>query len=453
MEKGITMKPTDLLLSRNTTRGCEMTLSPIALCRGVFLLLAAIFLISAPTAWAQEASIVGTITDSSGAVVPRAKVTVANADKGFTRDLVSNAAGQYLAADLPIGNYVIVAAAPGFRRLVRPGITLQVGQTLRVDLKLMVGQAMQQVTVQGNVPHVQTETAAISDVITENQISNLELNGRQFVALTLLVPGASPDNGMDLSNLQNGGGIAISFNGGRNRYNAFTIDGNNNQDEGGYGSMVTYPSLDSVAEFSVSTSTYGAEIGKLGSAHIEVATKSGTKQFHGDAYEYVRNDKFDANPWFINQQIAPAGGHAPKSPLKWNDFGYTLGGPVFIPGHYNTDKTKTFFFWSQEWHRFNQAQVINQAVPSMRMRNGDFSECDPASPNFNAVVQSGCVLPQLTAANGASTSYDTVQSMPGFSAQAFANAQDLINSFVPVPNSGPVTYIFPRVSLPTGARN
>lgn len=427
--------------ARNSSaRGSATNLSLVLL---KVLFLALIFLTLGASALAQEATIVGTITDSSGAVVPRAKVSVVNADKSFTRNLLSNSAGEYLGADLPIGSYVIIVEAPGFRRLVRSGVTLQVGQTLRVDLQLMVGQPSQQVTVQGNLPHVQTETAAISDVITGSQISNLELNGRQFVALTLLVPGASPDNGMDLTNLQNGGDIAISFNGGRNRYNAFTIDGNNNQDEGGYGSMVTYPSLDSVAEFSVSTSTYGAELGKLGSAHIEVATKSGTKEFHGDAYEYVRNDKFDANPWFINQQVAPVGGNAPKSPLKWNDFGYTLGGPVYIPGHYNTDRSKTFFFWSQEWHRFNQAQVINQAVPSLRMRSGDFSECDPASANANPVVQSGCVLPQLTAANGTTTSYDTVQSMPGFSPQAFANAQDLINSLVPLPNSGPITYVFP----------
>lgn len=385
---------------------------------------------------AQEASIVGTVTDTSGAVIPGAQVTIRNPAKGVTRRLITNSAGAYVTASLPIGTYQITAEHSGFQRLVRSGVVLQVGATLRVNMQLNVGQVTQQVSVRGNVLHVQTETAAISSVITGTQIESLNLNGRNFIALTLLGPGAAPNSSMDLTKAHTGSDVSISFNGGRDMQNNIVVDGTPDSDEGGYHSQDVYPSLDSIAEFRVVTSNYGADMGKMGSAQIEVATKSGTRQFHGDAYEYVRNDAFDANPWFQNREIAPPGGNAPKTPLKWNDFGYTIGGPFYIPGHYNTGKSKTFFFWSQEWHRYNEGSVINTPVPSMSMRQGDFSECDSASPNFNAVVASGCSLPSL---NG--VSYDTVQQIPGFNAQAFTNATDLLNSFVPKPNNGVIGYI------------
>jgi hypothetical protein len=393
-------------------------------------------------AFAQEAAnIVGTVTDSSGAAVPNVKVTVSNPDKGLVRNLVSNAAGDYRAADLAVGNYVVTAEASGFRKLVRSGITLQVAQTLRVDLQLVVGQLSQQVNVTGNVPHVETENAAISGVVTGTQISSLDLNGRNFMSLALLVPGASPADDMDLTKAEHGASsIKMSFNGGRKRYNNVQIDGNPNWDEGGYNQMDTYPSPDSIAEFRVTTSNYGAESGKLSAASIEVATKSGTKQFHGSAYEFIRNDKFDANDWFVNQEIAPPGGHAPKSPLKRNDFGYTLGGPFYIPNRYNTDKSKTFFFWSQEWHRYNQSKVIDSTVPTALMRQGDFSECDPTkAASYNPIVASKCTLPLV---NG-STVDKIDASVPGFDPQAFTNATGLLNALVPLPNNGVMGYVKP----------
>ncbi|MDE3180503.1 MAG: TonB-dependent receptor [Acidobacteriota bacterium] len=395
----------------------------------------------AATCLGQQASIVGTVTDTTGAVIPGAQVTIKNAAKGFTRNLVTNSAGAYVAASIPIGAYTITGEHPGFQRLVRSGINLQVGATLRVDLRMSVGEVTQEVSVSGNALHVQTESAAISNVITGNQIQNLNLNGRNFIALTLLVPGASPNNGLDLSHAHTGSDVSISFNGGRDMQNNIVIDGTPDSDEGGYHGQDTYPSLDSIAEFRVVTSNYGADMGKMGSAQIEVATKSGTNQFHGDAYEYVRNDAFDANPFFQNRQIAPPGGNAPKTPLKWNDFGYTIGGPFYIPKVYNTDKTKTFFFWSQEWHRYNEAQVINAPVPTRAMRTGDFSECDPASGNFNPVVASGCTLPSV---NG--ISYDTVQQVPGFTQQAFINGAALLDGLVPLPNDGVNGYITSAVT-------
>src|SRR5207249_461374 len=147
-----------------------------------------------------------------------------------------------------------------------------------------------------------------------------------------------------------------------------------------------------IAEFRITTSSYGAGKGKHGGAIIEVATKSGNKEFHGTAAEFVRNDKFDANDWFVNRQINPPSGNAPKRPLKRNTYDYTFGGPFYIPGHYNTNKSKTFFFWSQAWAKYREGVVIDAGVPSLRMREGDFSECNPASQNFNPAI-SNCTVP------------------------------------------------------------
>ncbi len=410
--------------------------------------------LSLPT-WAQDmAEILGVVTDSTGAVVPGVKITVSNPAKSFTRELVSNPTGNYDAPKVPIGEYVVTAEAPGFEKLVRSGIRLTVGQIARVDLQLKVGLITQEVTVKGEAPLVQTSTGAISDVVTERQIANLELNGRNFESLYLMVPGAMADDSFDPTQIGIAGFAAVSFNGNRMEYNNMEIDGGNNADEGsGPASVNTFPSLDSIAEFRVSSSNYGADMGRHSGAQMEVATKAGTRAFHGDVYEYVRNDHFDANDWFINRQpwssLTPSdcrGGdinvgpcNAPKTPLKWNDYGYTFGGPFYIPGHYNTDKSKTFFFWSEEWRKYRQGTVIGpMGVPTALMRKGNFSECDLKSANYNAVVAVGCVLPTV---NG--NTVDTVSIDP--------NAQTLLDAYLPFPNNGPDSYVAAH-SQPTNWR-
>jgi len=409
------------------------------------ILLAVAFLAVCFSALAQDtARINGSVTDQTGAVIPNAKVTIENPARGYKQVLTSDSAGFWAIQAVPIGDYVITAEAPGFQKLVRTDITLQVGQIQRVDLQMTVGQMTQEVTVSGNVPKVQTETAAVSSVVTNTQIQNLDLNGRNWVSLALLVPGAVPDNGLNTQAVGVYGNNSISFNGNRLQYANWEIDGGNNTDEGSASTFNTYPNLDTIAEFRISTSNYGAEMGKHAGANIELATKGGTKDFHGDAFEYVRNDAFDANDFFINR--GTIGATAAKTPLKWNDFGYTLGGPIYIPGHWNTSKTKAFFYWSEDWRRYRQGQVIGNGVPSTLERTGDFSQCDKTSANYNSVVASSCVLPTLN-----SVTYDNVQSMPGYNAQAFTNATDLLNGLVPLPNSGPAGWITAS-SAPTNWR-
>ena len=249
------------------------------------------------------ANIVGTVTDASGAVIPDVQVTVSNPERGLLRRITSDSAGEYQAPRVPIGNYTVSVEKTGFEKIVRSGITLQVGETLRVDVQLKVGSATQEVVVNANAAHVETENGAISDVVTSSQVSELNLNARSFSNLALLVPGAaSVGTGYDPTSIGPNAPAAIAFNGLPVNVQNWEIDGTNNIDQGsGSGSMMTYPSIDSIAEFRVSTANYSAEYAKSGGAQIEIVTKSGTKDFHGDLFEFVRNDAFDANDWFINR--------------------------------------------------------------------------------------------------------------------------------------------------------
>ncbi len=375
------------------------------------------------------ANIVGTLTDSSGAVIPDVQVTVSNPERGLVRRVASDSAGEYTAARVPIGNYIITVEKAGFQKLVRSGITLQVGQTLRVDLQLQVGSAAQEVVVDANIAHVETENGTISDVVTGSQVSELNLNARNFSNLALLVTGAaSLGTGYDPTSVGPNAAAAIAFNGLPVNIQNWEMDGTNNVDQGsGSGSMMVYPSIDSIAEFRVSTANYSAEYPKSGGAQIEIVTKSGTKDFHGDLFEFVRNDDFDANDWFINRTIEPNGGSAPQTPLKRNDFGFTLGGPVFIPRHYNTGKNKTFFFVSEEWRKNREGTVFNSNVPTLQMRQGNFSQCDPNSKNYNPMVASGCAVP-INPATNMPFQNDIVPITP--------TAGALLNALVPLPNNG-----------------
>jgi hypothetical protein len=390
-----------------------------------FFLLFAVF-----GARAQDlANIVGTVNDPSGAVVSGAKVTVTNTERGFTRVAESNADGEYSVVRVPIGNYTITVEAPGFERLRRTAITLDAGQTLRIPLDLRVGSTTEEMVVTAETMHVETETGAVSHVVNSTQVGELNLESRNFATLATLIPGAAPAaTGFDPSSTGVLANATISFNGVPGNFNNWEIDGTNNVDQGsGSNSLMLYPSIDSISEFRISTSNYSAEYGKSGGANVEVVTKSGTNQFHGDAFEFLRNDAFDANDWFLNQ----AG--QPRQPLKRNNFGFTIGGPLLIPNHYNTDRTKTFFFVSEEWRSYRQGTVVNQVVPSARERQGDFSECDPASSNFNDTVSAGglCVVP-IDPTTSAPFPNDVVPVDPTASA--------LLAGLIPLPNSGLTGY-------------
>jgi hypothetical protein len=315
-------------------------------------------------AYSQEtASIVGTVTDPAGAAVPSAKVTITNTETGIIRNSTTNNTGSYSAQELSIGHYNVRIQAPGFKGFERTGITLNVNETVRADASLQVGEARESITVEANAIQVQADTNEVSQTISADMVADLATNGRNVIQLATLVPGASasiPDFDSPMAQNQN---RTISFNGQRPDHNNWLINGGEAYDRGGGGILLVSPSQDSLQEFKVMTSNYGADLGQSSGGMITMATKSGTKQFHGGAWEYVRNDAFDANTFFANLNGQP------KPELRYNTFGFNLGGPVPKIGH----EKKTFFFYNMEWRRLIQGGEINATSVPIAARSGDFS--------------------------------------------------------------------------------
>jgi hypothetical protein len=317
-------------------------------------------------------SITGTVTDPSGGVVPGATVTISDPSEGVTRNVVTNSAGSYLVSGLPAGTYSQVVTAKGFETYRATGIILRAAEKIRADAVLHVGQVSTQVTVQGQgIGQVHTENAQLGGTIVGRQVTQLVLNGRDYTQLVSLMPGVTNMSSQDTGTVGVIGSPSYSINGGRVEYNNWEVDGVGDMDMGSGGSTNNvFPSPDAIGEERLLTSNYGAQYGGDSSATMIAAIKQGTSQFHGDAYEFNRNSAFNARNFFE----IPDRGFENK-----NDFGYTFGGPFYIPGHYNTDKTKTFFFWSQEWHRDIVPQTFNVQVPSIQERQGNFSDLCPGT--------------------------------------------------------------------------
>jgi len=326
-------------------------------------------------AWGQDtASITGTVADSTGASVAGAQVTVTNAEHGLSRAATTNASGDYLFAALPIGSYDVTVASEGFKKYQVRAVKLDVAQKARLNVTLQVGAINTEVVVEGSaVAEVETQSSDLGGVVSGKEITQLQLNGRDFKQLITLVPGVSNQTGADEGSVGVAANNSFSVNGGRVEYNNWEIDGGDVLDNGSNNTLNVTPSVDSIGEFKVLTSNYGAQYGRNGSGTVEAETKSGTKAFHGDAFEFLRNDAFNAKQFnFTN-----------VPPYKKHDFGFTIGGPVYIPGVYNQNKQKTFFFYSEEWRRelvpgtSYFSGIV--AVPTMSDRGGDFSDQCPGS--------------------------------------------------------------------------
>ncbi len=350
---------------------------------------AGVLILTAAFVHAQDtASLTGTVLDSTGAVVAGAQVAVVNVEHGIKRTTVTNSAGDYAVAALPApGSYDVTVTAQGFKKFEAKGVVLRVAEKTRVDITLEIGASTTLMTVEGsNVAQVETQSSDLGNTVSGKEISQLELNGRDFTQLVTLVPGVSNQSGQDEGG-EGASTVAFSVNGGRTEYNNFELDGGDMLDNGSNTTLNVYPSIDAIAEFKVLTSNYGAQYGKNGSGTVEVETKSGTNQFHGDLYEFVRNNDFNATQF-------PA---TSVPEYKKNDFGFTIGGPVFIPGHYNTSKQKTFFFWSEEWRRdlIPASGFFSQTiVPTVADRSGNFNdqctanlECPLVPTYINGVAQ------------------------------------------------------------------
>ena len=259
-----------------------------------------IFLSLSLAAWGQDsASITGTVTDPSGAAVANARVTLSNPEHGINRETDTNGDGQYLVSGVPPGLYKLTFAAPGFKKYEAAGLILRVAQKARADAELQVGAATSEVTVEGTpVAAVETQTNELAGTVTGKEISQLQLNRRVFTQLITLTPGVSNQTGSSEGQYGITANTNYSVNGGRLEYNNWELDGGDNMDNGSNATLNVTPSIDAIAEVRVLTSNYGAQYGRNASGTIETETKSGTSAFHGNAYEFVRNDIFNAAPHF-----------------------------------------------------------------------------------------------------------------------------------------------------------
>jgi hypothetical protein len=329
------------------------------------------------TAQDISATIGGTVLDASGGGVPNAKVTITNTDRNqVVREGSTETAGTYSAPLLPIGNYSIKVEVAGFKTETRTGIVLNVNDNLKINIALQVGAVVETVEVKEQAAAVELGATANASTIEGTQVRELALATRNYEQLVGLMPGVTANSTDELyiGNSAPSGTAATlpySVNGNRNSGNNWTIDGADNVDRGSNLTLMMFPSVDSIADFKVERSLYTADTGRAGGAQVNVVTKSGTSQYHGDLYEFVRNNAFAANNWINNAQKVLVNGSVQVPPLRWNDFGGTIGGPVPI-GH--KDNHKTFFFFSEEARRIITYTTLNPTLPTQGMLQGTFSQ-------------------------------------------------------------------------------
>jgi outer membrane receptor protein involved in Fe transport len=309
-------------------------------------LLAILFLVSSFSVLAQStATLQGVVNDPSGAVVPNAKITVRNQATGIERAAQTDSDGNYQVAALPVGAYRVEVQAQGFQTQVLPNLSVEVGRTLVQNFQLTVGSISQEVTITSDVPVIETATTSVGTVIDQKTVQEIPLNGRHFVDLGLLIPGSvtPPQNGFLTAPLRGQGSFAFNTAGNREDTVNFQINGINLNDQ--VQNQITFqPSINTVQEFKVDNSTFSAEYGRSSGAIANIATRSGTNDFHGELFEFLRNDALDARNFF----------DARKPPFKRNQFGASLGGPII--------KNRTFFFFSYEGLRQRQGLTLNSNV-------------------------------------------------------------------------------------------
>ena len=402
-----------------------------------WLVLAAGFFV-VPLAADVTGSIQGNVRDTSGAVVVGAKVAATNVDTNFTREAVSGTEGEYRLLALPPGHYKLVATAAGFEQFVTTGVNLQVNDQLHIDVNLQVGAVREAVTVEANPVQVETESTQLGQVIGTKQILSLPLNGRSFIDLLGLQAGVAPtttgsiQQDRPVSGILSAGNIAV--NGQRETANAFLVNGGD-VSEGRNNGAGLIPNLDSIQEFRLITNSFDAEYGKFSGSVMNAITKSGTNGFHGDVFEFLRNDKFDSRNFF----------DPTKAELRRNQFGYAVGGP-FI---------RNRLFWFTDYQATRQVQGAGTglvSVPTNAQRNGIFDPSSFVDANGNqltvqgnywaSVLSSrlGYAVTNGEAYGGCSNPGDCVFPNGVIPSRAFAKPAIGILPYIPLPNQGPDGY-------------
>jgi hypothetical protein len=353
----------------------------------------------------------GQVTDPDGSVIPGATVQIINQDTLAKREVKTNDVGSYSVSGLSAGRYQIIVEAPGFSRRSSETVNLGAGQAVVFNAQISVTATSQDVSVNAGVPStVEMATASISTTLSSQEVTGYGLNGRNFLSLSALAPGVSNQTGQDEAKVGVAGSAKFSVNGGRVEYNTFEVDGSDvlntsiNSSRGQGEPLVVYPSIDAIQDMKILTADYSALNGKSASGSIIVSTKSGTDKFHGSAYGFVRHEMFNARNYFDQPDAEPQGyqGNAHYSTPLYRrlDVGGTISGPLYIPHHYNTNKTRTFFFFSEEVRRERTPVDYNQAVPTDAERSGDFSAVCPeltpgTSEYFNPTKYPDCPIASI----------------------------------------------------------
>ncbi|MBI3684208.1 MAG: carboxypeptidase regulatory-like domain-containing protein, partial [Acidobacteria bacterium] len=364
--------------------------------------LLSLFALGAAMLFGQATSqLTGIVTDNTGAVVAGAEVTVTNANTGNERKATSNDSGIYTVPFLTPDRYTITVSRPGFRLVKREGIRLEVNQTARVDFQLELGAVTETVNVTAAAPLIDSDTSAIGQVIERKAIEDLPLNGRNFVQLAILGPGVVGVGFGARGTIMSGTrpddlrpGSELFANGNREGSNNFLMDGVDNNERLTL-AIVLRPSVEAVREFKIQTNLFAAEQGRNAGAAVNVITKSGTNEWHGSAYEYLRNNALDARNYFATT-AAPA--------LRQNQFGASFGGRIV--------RNRLFFFSNYEGYRRRQERTFVNTVPTLEMRNGNFTNIrdvfDPATTRAQAGTASGFVRDPFPARIIPSNRWDAV---------------------------------------------
>lgn len=345
----------------------DKRLSFVAVLAGVLALCVALCV---PVSRGQSdlGKISGFVKDPSGATVPNAKVTIRN-NRGVERQATTNESGYYVITNVPPGLYTMTAEGSGFQKYESKDNKLDPTGDLVIDASLTVGAASQTVEVLASAVQLQTESASVQKQVTREQIDSLELNGRNPIFMANLVPGTRGGNLANLSfNFSQG---PSNINGARTPESLITYDGAPAVRTRSNGTSLGSADVDSTQEIQILTTDYGAEYGRSSGGQIRIVSKAGGQDFHGAVYEYARNTIFNANPWQRNANPLTT---KITAPIHYNQFGYNVGGPFYIPNHFNTGKNKVFWYWGQEWVRYVFTDTQLQTVPTLLMRQGNFSE-------------------------------------------------------------------------------
>jgi len=343
----------------------------VAIC--LFAIVAPIF------AQSDSSSLSGTVTDASGALLPNAKITVHNNATRADRSITSNEGGSFTLTNLASGDYSIRAEVAGFETTTLTDVHLDPSIGRRIDISMKVGDTKTEVNVEAGANAVQTESASVGQLVTQEQVKNIQLNGRNPLYLSQLEPGVVRGNSMAAFAfaLDNG----INVNGARSQESLLTFDGAPMVRTRSNGTSVGVADVDSTSQVQILTTSYPAEYGRTSGGQIRMVPKSGSSDFHGSVFEYFRNTALNANTWARNNSGLS------RQAFRYNQFGWNANGPVYIPGHFNKNRSMLFFLLGQEWVRYNHDDLSQQTVPTALMRGGNFSELLGPNIFYNKPVQ------------------------------------------------------------------